>query len=97
MRDEDEGKYRGGRREDPCEHDLVQKVAQGKTPYGLSWRVQAIIIDVDLMCPMCAKFRLRGEPSVKVDSLSTSGVWTRFSPHGHHESSQSSPPVVTRG
>ena len=30
MRDETEGKYRGGgRREDTCDHDLVQKVPEG--------------------------------------------------------------------
>ena len=31
MRDKNEGTYRGGRRDDTCDHGFVQKIAEGKT------------------------------------------------------------------
>ena len=37
------GTYRGGRLDDTCDHGLlVQKTAEGKTSYELSWKVKVV-------------------------------------------------------
>ena len=43
MRDKNCRHAQGGRRDDNCDHGFVQKIAEGKISYELSWKVKVMI------------------------------------------------------